>query len=56
MSLDDGESRVLEYLIVIPAEIYLPASLRQLPYTEQNDSTLKIQQHTHQQIDSNTRV
>ena len=46
----DEESRVLEYSFAITAEIYLPASLRQLPYTEQNDSALRTQQHVHRQI------
>ena len=51
-----GESKVFEYPFVILAEIRLPTSLRQLPYIEQNDSALRIQQHTHRQIDSIAEV
>jgi len=48
----DRESRLLEYPFAIPTKIYLPGSLRQLPYTKQNDSALRTQQHIHRQIGS----
>jgi len=50
------KSRVLEYLFVIHVEICLLASLQQPSYTEQNDSALRIQQHTRRQIDSTAGV
>jgi len=51
-----GESRVLEYPFIKPVEICLPASLRQSPYTKQNDLALRIQQHIRRQIDSTAKV
>ena len=45
-----GELKGLEYPFVSPAEICLLDSLRRLSYTEQNDSALGTQWHTHPQI------
>jgi len=52
MFLVVGESRGLEFTFVSPAEIYLPASFRRSLYMEQNDSALRTQWRTHQQIGS----